>query len=145
LRKKSCIDEWIQKNIENQKFTQLPNQISNGPPLTTYILGGQFCIFLCYLHKTPTFVLFFHTFSYFIPTFPKILVLLLSYSSTQGCQKACEIMLRTKSSQNCYVNFVHDLATLPALRECSLVMGFFFGGGGESIGGEVWCLFLGVW
>ena len=37
--------------------------------------------------KIPTFVLLFYTFSYFIPTFPKILVLLLSYFSTQGCRK----------------------------------------------------------
>jgi hypothetical protein len=47
------------------KFTQLPHQISNGPPITTYIPGGQFCIFL-HLQK----------------------LLLLSYFSTQGCQKA---------------------------------------------------------
>jgi hypothetical protein len=53
--------------------------------------------------KTPTFVLLFYTFSYFIPTFPKILVL--SYFSTQGCQKAClyyrrslNINLRFKTS-----------------------------------------------
>jgi hypothetical protein len=78
------------ENIEHQKFTQLPHQISNGLPLTTYILGGQFCIFLYYLHlQNSYFVLLFYTFSYFIPTFPKILVLLLSYFSTQGCQKAC--------------------------------------------------------
>jgi hypothetical protein len=34
LRKKSCVDEWAQKNIEHQKFTQLPHQISNGHPHT---------------------------------------------------------------------------------------------------------------
>jgi hypothetical protein len=38
--------------------------------------------------KTPTFVLLFYRFSYFIPTFLKILVLLSTYFSTQGCQKA---------------------------------------------------------
>jgi hypothetical protein len=55
---------------------------------------------LCYLHtpKTPTFVLLFYTFSYFIPTFPKILVLLLSYFSAQGCQKACSMYSHPTSS-----------------------------------------------
>jgi hypothetical protein len=85
--------EWMStKNIEHHKFIQFPHQISNGPPFTTYILGDQFCIFfvICIRPKTPTFVLLFYTFSYFIPTFPKILVLLsLSYFSAQGCQKAC--------------------------------------------------------
>jgi hypothetical protein len=79
-------------HIEHQKFTQLPHQIFNGPPLTTYILGGGGILYIFVLFasaKTPTFVPLFYTFSYFVTTFPKILVLLISYFSTQGCQKAC--------------------------------------------------------
>ena len=59
-------------------------------PLPHISQGANFVYFcvIC-ISKTPTFVLLFYTFSYFIPTFPKILVLLLSYFSTQGCQKAC--------------------------------------------------------
>jgi hypothetical protein len=54
-----------------------------------YARAPILCIFVLLASpKTPTFVLHFYTFSYFIPTFPKILVLLLSYFSTQGCQKA---------------------------------------------------------
>jgi hypothetical protein len=100
----------------HQKFTQLPHQISNGSPLTTYIFfkKSYFCpTFLSdiakkqsiskeinnaehkYMNMSPppplielAMPLLFYTFSYFIPTFPKILVLLLSYFSTQGYQKA---------------------------------------------------------
>jgi hypothetical protein len=94
LRKKSCIDEWEQKNIEHQKFTQLPHHILMVHPLPHISYRAAIlCIFMLFATpKTPTFVLRFYTFSYFISTFPKILVLLLSYFSTQRCQKAwfCE-------------------------------------------------------
>ena len=73
------------KNSYNFPIRQLMvhplTHISRGPIVNTFVLFAS--------PKTPTFVLLFYTFSYFIPTFPKILVLLLSYFSTQGCQKAC--------------------------------------------------------
>jgi hypothetical protein len=73
LRKK-ILHRWV----EHKKFTQLPHQISNCPPLTKYILGGQFCIFL-HLQKRlllsyfsthfPTlFLLFLKLYFYFHPT-----------------------------------------------------------------------------
>jgi hypothetical protein len=55
------MNEYKNIHIEHQKFTQLPHQISNGPPLTTYILGDQFCIFLCYLHLQNSFSTHFPT------------------------------------------------------------------------------------
>jgi hypothetical protein len=85
------------KKIEHQKFTQLPHQISNGPPLTTYNPRAPILyIFVLFASpKTATFAQLFYTFSYFIPTFPKILVPLPSYFSTQGCQKAWRIKNET--------------------------------------------------
>ena len=61
-------------------------------PRTVYPKGGGGILYIFVLFaspKTPTFVLLFYTFSYYIPTFPKILVLLLFYFSTEGCQKVC--------------------------------------------------------
>ena len=60
-------------------------------PRTVYPRGGAILyIFVLFASpKTSTFVLLFYTFSYYIPTFPKILVLLLFYFSTEGCQKVC--------------------------------------------------------
>jgi hypothetical protein len=71
FEKKSCIDDWVQKNIEHQKFTQLPHQISNGPPFTTYC---TFCTFLCYLHLQKLLLL-----SYFSTHFPTLFLLFLKF------------------------------------------------------------------
>jgi hypothetical protein len=53
-------------------------------PHTSY-RGAILYIFVLFVSPK---LLLFYTFSFFIPTFPKILLLLLSYFSTQGCQKA---------------------------------------------------------
>ena len=42
-----------------------------------------------YSPKNPSFALLYCIFSYFIPTFPKIVILLSSYFFAYACQKAC--------------------------------------------------------
>jgi hypothetical protein len=70
FEKKSCIDQWVQKYIEHQKFTQLPHQITHGPPLNTYIQGAN-CKYFCVIcisknyYFCPTFLHIFLLYSYF--------------------------------------------------------------------------------
>jgi hypothetical protein len=55
FEKKSSIDKWVQKILSTKNSHNFPHQISNCPPLITYILGGQFCIFCaCYRWGTPS-------------------------------------------------------------------------------------------
>ena len=84
------MNEYILKILSTKNSHNFPIRYLMVYPLPHISYRANFVYFcvIC-ISKTPTFVLLFYTFSYFITTFPKILVLLLSYFSTQGCQKAC--------------------------------------------------------
>jgi hypothetical protein len=58
---------------KNSIHTTFPSD-SNGPPFTTYILGRQFCTFLCYLHLQKLLLL-----SYVSTHFPTLFLLFLKF------------------------------------------------------------------
>jgi hypothetical protein len=72
----------FEKKIQVQKYkkifstkihTTFPSDF-NGPPLTTNILGRQFCTFLCYLHLRKLLLL-----SYVSTHFPTLFLLFLKF------------------------------------------------------------------